>query len=93
MTEPALRVGYAITILRQGKSHPRWREAAHYLLEHAAKDTQLLLDAQRELLLADNRPEISRRLPWRAGLLVLAAVLIAGGVLFLLYQWRVLCIA
>lgn len=93
MTEPTLRVGYAITILRQGKSHPRWREAAHYLLDHAAKDTQLLLDAQRDLLLTEERPTFSGRLPWGAGLLVLAVVLIISGVLFLLYRWRVLCIA
>ncbi len=46
------RIQEAILILRQGKSHPLWREAAWHLVEHAAKDTQLLLEAQRDLLLA-----------------------------------------
>ena len=36
----------AILVLRQGKSHRLWREAAWHLLEHAGKDTQLLLEAQ-----------------------------------------------
>lgn len=37
-------------ILRQGKSHPLWREAAWHLMEYAGKDTQLLLEAQRDLI-------------------------------------------
>ncbi len=46
------RIQEAILILRQGKTHPYWREAAWHLMEHAGKDTQLLLEAQRDLLLA-----------------------------------------
>lgn len=46
------RIQEAILILRQGKTHPLWREAAWHLMEHAGKDTQLLLEAQRDLLLA-----------------------------------------
>ena len=46
------RIQEAILILRQGKSHPMWREAAWHLMEHAGKDTQLLLEAQSDLLLA-----------------------------------------
>jgi len=42
----------AILVLRQGKSHRLWREAAWHLMEHAGKDTQLLLEAQKDLLLA-----------------------------------------
>lgn len=46
------RIQEAILILRQGKRHPLWREAAWHLMEHAGKDTQLLLEAQRDLLTA-----------------------------------------
>ncbi len=49
---PKFRLQEAILILRQGKSHPMWREAAWHLMEHAGKDTQLLLEAQSDLLLA-----------------------------------------
>jgi hypothetical protein len=41
----------AILVLRQGKSHRLWREAAWHLMEHAGKDTLLLLEAQKDLLL------------------------------------------
>lgn len=47
---PRFRIQEAILILRQGKSHPQWREAAWHLMEHAGKDTQLLLEAQRDLM-------------------------------------------
>lgn len=90
MGQPSLHVGYAITILRQGKSHPRWREAAHYLLDHAAKDTQLLLDAQRELLLSE-QPSSTSRMPWGGIGLGLALVLIMTGSLYVIWRWRILC--
>lgn len=48
--KPRFRIQEAILILRQGKSHPLWREAAWHLIEHAGKDTQLLLEAQRDLI-------------------------------------------
>lgn len=47
---PRFRIQEAILILRQGKTHPQWREAAWHLMEHAGKDTQLLLEAQRDLM-------------------------------------------
>ncbi|MGB3667643.1 MAG: hypothetical protein WA963_11845 [Bermanella sp.] len=50
--KPRFRIQEAILILRQGKRHPAWREAAWHLMEHAGKDTQLLLEAQRDLLQA-----------------------------------------
>lgn len=90
MNQPSLHVGYAITILRQGKSHPRWREAAHYLLEHAAKDTQLLLDAQRDLLLSE-RATARPVMPWKIILLLVALGLIVAGSLFVIWRWRILC--
>lgn len=49
---PKFRIQAAILILRQGKSHPMWREAAWHLMDHAGKDTKLLLEAQSDLLLA-----------------------------------------
>lgn len=49
-SKPRFRIQEAILILRQGKSHPYWREAAWHLMEHAGKDTQLLLEAQRDLI-------------------------------------------
>lgn len=48
--KPRFRIQEAILILRQGKSHPLWREAAWHLMEYAGKDTQLLLEAQRDLI-------------------------------------------
>ena len=50
--KPRFRIQEAILILRQGKRHPAWREPAWHLIEHAGKDTQLLLEAQRDLLQA-----------------------------------------
>lgn len=49
---PKFRIQEAILILRQGKSHHLWREAAWHLMDHAGKDTKLLLEAQSDLLLA-----------------------------------------
>jgi hypothetical protein len=49
-SKPRFRIQEAILILRQGKSHPHWREAAWHLMEYAGKDTQLLLEAQRDLI-------------------------------------------
>ena len=49
---PKFRIQEAILILRQGKSHHMWREAAWHLMDHAGKDTKLLLEAQSDLLLA-----------------------------------------
>lgn len=56
--KPRFRVQEAILILRQGKGHPLWREAAWHLIENAAKDTALLLEAQRDLLTQTQEP------PW-----------------------------
>lgn len=55
---PKFRVQEAILILRQGKKHPQWREAAWHLIENSAKDTALLLEAQRDLLTQHEEP------PW-----------------------------
>jgi len=56
------RIQEAILILRQGKTHPLWREAAWHLMEHAGKDTQLLLEAQRDLLkAAQSQPSFWQR--------------------------------
>lgn len=56
--KPRFRVQEAILILRQGKKHPYWREAAWHLIENSAKDTALLLEAQRDLLTQHEEP------PW-----------------------------
>lgn len=57
-------------ILRQGKSHPLWREAAWHLMEHAGKDTQLLLEAQRDLLLSAEPQES----PWPRRIMLIAGI-------------------
>lgn len=74
---PRFRIQEAILILRQGKSHPQWREAAWHLIEHAGKDTQLLLEAQRDLLDAAVPAEKN---PWPKyiGLAVLGGILLIG---------------
>ena len=39
----------AISVLRAGKKHPRWREAAEYVIERASPEVRLLLDVGRQL--------------------------------------------
>jgi hypothetical protein len=58
-SKPKFRIQEAILILRQGKSHPHWREAAWHLMEYAGKDTQLLLEAQRDLIQSTQEAESS----------------------------------
>ena len=89
---PKFRVQEAILILRQGKKHPQWREAAWHLIENSAKDTALLLEAQRDLLTQHDEP------PWwqahwgkllgGSGLLVLAGISIWLVMLEILKQCR-----
>lgn len=79
---PRFRVQEAILILREGKKNPLWREAAWHLMEHAHKDTQLLLEAQRELLERDREPI----LPWyRRWLLPMGIVALSLVFLLLVY--------
>jgi len=71
--------------LRQGKTHPQWREAAWHLMEHAGKDTQLLLEAQSDLLLAA-QPKESAWLKYRSWI-ILGAV---GLVTLSVFLWQIL---
>ena len=73
------RISQAILILREGKKHPLWREAAWHLMEHAGKDTQLLLEAQRDLLTtAFNEPKpLSQRIKLWAGVLSTTSIIVA----------------
>lgn len=73
------RISQAILILREGKKHPLWREAAWHLMEHAGKDTQLLLEAQRDLLTtAFNEPKpLSQRIKIWAGVLTTTSIMVA----------------
>ena len=74
----AFRIQEAIAILRQGKSHPKWREAAWHLMENAAKDTQLLLEAQRDLLTASaSESDNWKKMTVRA-IFALSGLLLAG---------------
>lgn len=71
------RVQEAILILRQGKSHPLWRQAAWHLIENAAKDTALLLEAQKDLI--TTLPEEAWwRKTWGKALLGGAGLLLVG---------------
>ena len=84
------RIQEAILILRQGKTHPYWREAAWHLMEHAGKDTQLLLEAQRDLLLAA-QPQPSF---WaKYGLIIVLTLLAIGslGLTIWVYVNRLYC--
>lgn len=78
------RISQAILILREGKKHPLWREAAWHLMEHAGKDTQLLLEAQRDLLTtAFNEPKpLSQRIKLWAGVLTTTSIIVAALVWF-----------
>ena len=75
---PKFRIQEAILILRQGKSHPQWREAAWHLMEHAGKDTQLLLEAQRDLLQAAYESAHQPRHPWLKPILGSTLALLVG---------------
>ncbi|WP_396588735.1 hypothetical protein [Bermanella sp. R86510] len=88
---PKFRIQQAILILRQGKSHPLWREAAWHLMDHAGKDTQLLLEAQRDLLSRDE-PENPwpKRILFTLGVVVLTS-LVTAVVWLLLNQATVFC--
>jgi hypothetical protein len=60
MTETKARfthVQTAIVTLRRGKQDPHWLEAAEYLIDHAAFDTKLLLEAQIALEQTKNNPQ------------------------------------
>ncbi|EAT12743.1 hypothetical protein HF888_13310 [Bermanella marisrubri] len=83
------RIQEAILILRQGKSHPMWREAAWHLIEHAGKDTQLLLEAQRDLLLSSQPQESPwpRRILLTLGLAVLTTLISAIVWVFLNHEY------
>jgi hypothetical protein len=88
--KPRFRIQEAILILRQGKRHPAWREAAWHLMEHAGKDTQLLLEAQRDLLQAAE-PEPSFWSQYGA-LIVLMLVGVASlGLAFWVYVNKLYC--
>ena len=83
-SKPRFRIQEAILILRQGKSHPHWREAAWHLMEHAGKDTQLLLEAQRDLINSVN-DQHQRTWPRYALLAVMSVASLTG--LFVL-AWK-----
>ena len=76
-SKPRFRVQEAILILRQGKSHPHWREAAWHLIENAAKDTALLLEAQRDLLAALPEEPWWQK-PWAKAMLGAGFLLVVG---------------
>ena len=83
-SKPRFRIQEAILILRQGKSHPYWREAAWHLMEHAGKDTQLLLEAQRDLIESQHDDTHSK---WPK-YLVLIVLALAGMSILSLGLWQ-----
>ncbi|MGR6871127.1 hypothetical protein ACU6U9_02195 [Pseudomonas sp. HK3] len=88
--KPRFRIQEAILILRQGKAHSLWREAAWHLMEHAGKDTQLLLEAQRDLLqAAEPKPSF-----WsKYGLIMLVSLvaILSLGLAFWVYVDKLYC--
>ncbi|GLQ29818.1 hypothetical protein [Litoribrevibacter albus] len=52
----------AINILKVGKKHPRWREAAEFIIERATPEVKLLLAVGRQL----ERDEIQQTKEQRA---------------------------
>lgn len=62
----------AIRILRKGKHDPRWQAAAQFLIDRAAPDVQLLLEAAQEL----ERRKLATvpASPWRKYMLAAASV-------------------
>jgi len=84
IARPKFRLQEAILILRQGKSHPMWREAAWHLMEHAGKDTQLLLEAQADLLMAV-QPKLSVWHQYRVWIILGGVGIAASGLLF----WKI----
>lgn len=50
----------AINVLKVGKKHPRWREAAEFVLERATPEVKLLVAVGRQLEREDMIEERSR---------------------------------
>jgi hypothetical protein len=88
--KPRFRIQEAILILRQGKTHSSWREAAWHLMEHAGKDTQLLLEAQRDLLkAAEPEPSFWSKYGLILGLIVISVASL--GLAFWVYVNKLYC--
>lgn len=88
--KPRFRIQEAILILRQGKTHSLWREAAWHLMEHAGKDTQLLLEAQRDLLQAAE-PKPSFWAKHGALIVFTLAAIVSLGLAFWVYVEKLYC--
>lgn len=60
--------GSALRVLRAGKHNPNWEAAAEYLLERAAPDVKLLIEAALQLehgSTPEVKPQPARQLSWR----------------------------
>lgn len=85
---PRFRIQEAILILREGKSNPLWREAAWHLIEHAHKDTQLLLEAQRDLLERERQVEEPWYRRWLWPMLLCGLSLLFMAILYALWHTK-----
>ena len=98
MTETKARfthVQTAIVTLRRGKHDPHWLEAAEYLIDHAAFDTKLLLEAsialeqtKNQSLTQDTNATTTKRLIFLAAACSLIALIEA---LLLWILWSSQC--
>ena len=74
--------GSALRTLRKGKSNPNWRAAAEYLIERAAPDVKLLLEADRALqhsAVSGRTIIASHRAPWSIKPWLLGALAVLVG--------------
>lgn len=73
--------GSALRVLRAGKRNPNWEAAAEYLLERAAPDVKLLIEAALQLEHGTTQEGISppaRKPAWRWWHILLLVVMGAG---------------
>lgn len=78
----------AISVLRAGKKHPRWKEAAEYVIERASPEVQLLLTVGRQLerdeILAEQQEQTLSSRDWgpllKFALIILVTALVSGGI-------------
>jgi hypothetical protein len=88
----------AINVLKRGKNHPRWREAADFIMERASPEVILLIEAGRQIEREEQLKNQSERPPLIDGSsllkylsLIIVTALITGGMAFWLSPELAIC--
>lgn len=88
----------AINVLKRRKNHPRWREAADFIMERASPEVILLIEAGRQIEREEQLKNQSERPPLIDGSsllkylsLIIVTGLITGGMAFWLSPELAIC--